>query len=33
MTLTPAMNKVPTKPSEVDDVKSLIAKALYKGEG
>jgi len=33
MVLAPAMNKVPTKPSDVDNMKSLIAKALYKGEG
>ena len=33
MTLTPAMNRVPTKPTEVEDLTRKIAVEMYKGEG
>lgn len=33
MTLTPAMNRVPTKPPEVEDLKRALAVEMYKGEG
>ena len=33
MSLSPAMNRVPVKPTEVEDLKRALAVELYKGEG
>ena len=33
MSLTPAMNRVPVKPTEVEDLTRKIAVEMYKGEG